>query len=101
MREELTHFVIMQQEQLPRVAPVPDYPPPTMASQPSLASLPTTAQATAPMPSASLATASLRTVPVTMAQPSAFQAAAPPFALQARPGSFVAPAAFQSSNHEC
>ena len=100
MREELNHFMTMQQEKLPRVAPVPDHPPPimapppTMASQPSLASLAITTQATAHMPSAPLATASLATVPVTMPQPSAFQAAAPPFAPQAIPGPFVAPVAF-------
>ena len=95
IREELNHFMTMQQEQLPAVAPVPVPPPPTMATQPPLASLPT--QAAAPMPPASLATASQPPVSMARAQPSAFQAVAPPFDPQAMPGPFGVAGAIQSS----
>ena len=69
MRDELTTFAIMQQEQLPAVAPVPAPPPPTMATLPPLASVPT--QATTLMPPASLATASQPQVSMARVQPSA------------------------------
>ena len=82
----------MQQEQLPAVAPVPFPPPPTMATQPPLAALPT--QATAPMPPVSLATASRPPVSLASAQPSAFQAVTPPIAPQAMPGPPGVPAPF-------
>ena len=92
MRDELTTLAIVQQEQLPAVAPVPLLSPPPMATQPPLASVPT--QATAPMPPASLATASQPPVSMTRAQPSGFQAAASPFDQQAMPGPLGAPASF-------
>ena len=63
-----------------------------MVTQPPLASVPT--QAAAPMPPVSLATASQPPVSMARAQPSAFQAAAPPLNPQAMPGPFGAPAQF-------
>ena len=69
MREELEENMTMCQEPLPRVATVPDPPLPVLAPPPAMAPPPVLAPqpATAPLPTATSG----------MAQPPAFQAAAP------------------------
>ena len=96
---------------MPRVVPVPGIPPPAMATQPSLAPLPSASQATAPppnlapqppLPSASQATAPPPNLAPSPPLPSVSQApsyrpvlqAVPPYGQQAMPmlGPFAAPA---------
>ena len=93
IRDELNRVLATRQEQLPQVAPVPStHVAPIPATQPLAASLPSASLATAPMPS----------VPVAAALPSAFQAQALPLASQAIPPAFQAqapPLASQAIGH--